>query len=169
MLAGRRKDNVATKRVKLCISHDVVGYERRLARLMEEMGPGERVYASAGQRDLHKAVREFRKRQIDAEIEEGPLQFYKDLEKRWTRCLMSESAQLEKFWLFDCDTTEESTRVRKEADSWKAAGHDPYAYPTKNGIHVIIKPFDLRRSISQASMKLIHKNPLMLVAYAADS
>lgn len=163
MLKGRHKDGVEKERTIVRVSHGVDQFDGALGTLVSALRPGERIYASAGERSMPAAIREFKRRQLDADYDDDPQRFYRALNERWVASLMQPASQLEKLWLFDCDTPEDLARVEAEL----AASYErepPYKYATKSGAHIVLQPFD-KSKLSDASRALIHTNPILLWAW----
>jgi hypothetical protein len=164
MLLGRNKDGCENKRTKLVVSQNSVEFREHLEDLCEVSTPGQRIYASLARRDLQKAIRLFKERQLQADYSETQ-HFYANLNKTWVSCLMNEQAatKKEKFWLIDCDTFDEfNDVVRLLGDNLSIyEGH----YKTKNGFHVIVKPFNLKMELPIELHALVNRNPMMLWGY----
>lgn len=143
-------------------SFDAHHFDQQLEGLLGMIRPGERIYASAGPRDIAKAIRLFKERQLAADYDPGPEAFYRDLEGRWLSCLMDPRAQARKIWLFDCDSPDETLQTRAELS---ALGLTLYEYETKSGSHFVVPAFDKSRLTDQ-TRALLHDNALMLWAYA---
>ncbi len=165
MLTSRHKDGHSKERKVFRISHDAEEYDSIIGKFTAMMNPGERIYASAASRDLAKAARRFKERQLNAEYDQDPLSFYRCIEARWTSCLMDTASAASKIWMFDADTDEQVELVKTHLLSrTQADGSSPYAYATKNGLHVILPAFNLQ-DIPPPCRELLHKDPLILVAY----
>jgi hypothetical protein len=76
---------------------------------------------------------------------------------------MDPTAQAEKYWLFDIDNEDDANLAEKELGV-VLNGQQAYFYKTKNGLHIMVSPFD-RMSVSQPLRKLIMMNPMILWAY----
>lgn len=96
-----------------------------------------RIYSSVNERDFCKVVREFKRRQLDADYEDD-YKFYTDIKNRFFSCFMTPASKLESNFLFDCDDQESYDkhieRIPKELVIFE--------YQTKNGFHIITKPFN---------------------------
>jgi hypothetical protein len=167
---GRNKDAVATQRTILRISHNADQFATTYMELVTMLRAGERIYATAGARDLAKAIRLFKERQIAADYDELPWQFYEHLQARWTSCLMDTRAQAQKVWLFDCDTPEETKLAEDEIALHYApqGGSWSYTYKTKSGTHILVGPFD-RSKLSERVRATLRENAIMLWAYASPN
>jgi hypothetical protein len=170
MLTARHKDGNETERKVFRIAHDETEYFRRLEQLEEMMRPGERIYASGCARDVAKAARIFRERQLASEYDEDPTAFYRGLENRWISCLMDPKARSEKLWMFDCDDEEDIAAVKAEVlDRGQELGiggiTDPrvHHYRTASGLHVLTPTFD-RTKIDGNVVALLHPDPLILLS-----
>ena len=125
---------------------------------------GERIYGSVGERSMPAAIREFKRKQLDADYDDDPERFYRGIEARWTSALMQPTSQAKKFWLFDCDDHDQFTMVEAELKAWYPSDGFSYAYSSKSGYHVVVTPFH-RSLTSDAARALIHENPIMLWAW----
>jgi hypothetical protein len=164
MLKSRHKDGVDQQRTILRHSYSRSEFRRQLEELMAEMGPNERIYASAGARDTSKAIRLFKERQLAADYDGDIMSFYGNLNARWTSCLMDVKSQAAKVWLFDCDSPDDL------AETICALGQHyhrelRHQYATKNGYHVIVEPFD-RTNLPERVRNLMQDNPIMLWAWS---
>ena len=164
MLKGRHKDGLTDERCILRVSHDATEFDRKMKDLVFSAQPGERIYASAGARNVAAAVRLFKQRQLDADYDEDCLAFYRSLNSRWCSCLSSPQAQQEKFWLFDCDAPSDEARVLVEYYEAVFIGSH-YAYASKSGRHVVVKPFD-KSKLRAGTRALLHENAIMLWGFA---
>lgn len=98
-----------------------------------------RIYSSANNRDIKKAVRKFKENQLDADYN-SVTDFYTDIKNRFISSLMSPSARKTKLFLIDVDDNKEAPIVefflRKNGiDILKE-------YKTVNGKHFITEPFN---------------------------
>lgn len=167
MLTGRHKDGVEHDRKLLRISYNDIEFQKQLGSLIEQLQPGERIYASAGRRDVNKAMRLFKERQLATDYDPQPLKFYQRLETAWFAALMSPNSQEKKVWLFDCDSQEDFVHVANDLDevSFKVPLCNMYDYPTKTGFHIVINPFN-KSLLTDRSRSMLHQNPYMLWVYA---
>ena len=173
MLAGRHKDGVKVQRKLFRIAHAEDSYQRRLDELLGLRAPGERIYASASPRDIKKASRIFRERQMTSEYDADPMDFYRNLEKRWVSTLMDPRSVCDdgRLWMLDADTPEEIEAalavVGPITALCEAQGRDAsgiYSYKTKNGLHVLIPPVD-RRELNTVAMLTLKADAMILLAY----
>lgn len=165
MLKSRNKDGVASQRTVLRTSYNTNQFETQMRSLVGIAAENERIYVSAGPRDIKRAIRLFKERQLASEYDNDPVAFYRELQTRWESCLMHPSAQEEKLWLFDCDDADQHATVCSELEKYYDRPMVPYAYNSKSGHHVITQPFD-RTRLSEPVRNLIHDNPIMLWAYS---
>jgi hypothetical protein len=167
MLVSRRKDGCEDNRVKRYQSTSVEEFDEILQKLMDKMQPGQRIYASACPRDAARAVRDFKQKQLDNSYADDPLDFYLNIESRWKTSLMQKWCEVKskKLFMFDCDTPEEELVVKLLLKEVYKEDYT-YSYYTKNGIHILTKPFDIGRTQYSAEAKrLLKTNALMLWAY----
>lgn len=101
--------------------------------------PTHRLYSSVNVRIMDKAIREFKRRQLDIDYEGDFIkgEFYSDIKNRFFSCLMNPLSRGESRFLIDCDTPEEyadALQIDKDLIL--------YEYPTRSGMHLITKPFN---------------------------
>lgn len=162
LLRGRPKDGLPTNCSILRVTNNVEQFDRRLAELSAMSKPGERIYGSAGARDMKAAVRLFKERQLAADYDGDPLAFYRSIESRWASCVQAVNAQLDRLWLFDCDTGEDRELVEQQIrDCYPIINRDPYWYATKSGHHCVVQPFD-KSKLNDAARAMIHDNAIIL-------
>lgn len=164
MLKGRYKDGLTRQRQIFRVSHSVREFDAAIDELRAIAREGERIYASAGARCMVRAIREFKRRQLDADYDANPRLFYERLWDRWVSCLMAPTSQEEMFWLFDCDSREEADMVMRELGELYHREMQPYCYPTKSGKHILVQPFN-RTKLRPEVAPLIHENPIILWGY----
>ncbi len=162
-LKGRNKDD-AGKRAITRVTHSVEQFARCLSELVGQARLGERIYGTAGARDMKKAIRFFKERQLAADYDDRPERFYERIEDRWASCLMSPSAQDEKMWLFDCDTHHEEEVVLYELEHFYNQPMTPYWYDSKSGRHCLVQPFN-RMPLNRVAQSCLHENALILWGY----
>ncbi|MBX9924838.1 MAG: hypothetical protein K2Y05_00635 [Hyphomicrobiaceae bacterium] len=163
LLRGRPKDGLPHNRAKPVFTPDPENFDAAIDALAKLALPGERIYATAGARDLDKAIRLFKERQLAADYDADPHDFYRHLDRRWETALMASTSQAEKLWLFDCDTPDDTAVVTDELARANLR-EPPYRYATKSGTHIIVQPFE-RSQLSDRAIGLLHTNPLMLWGY----
>jgi hypothetical protein len=171
MLTARHKDGHRDERKVFRVSHDEEQYSKHRQHLLDMLRPGERIYATAAARNVKRASRIFRERQLAAEYDQDPMAFYRDLQNRWISCLMNTTTRQHKLYLFDCDSTEDIELVRQdiaERTHELGIGNNIHTYRTKSGMHVLTPAFD-GRSLSEHTKKLLHADPLMLIAWSASA
>jgi hypothetical protein len=102
--------------------------------------PTHRIYASVNQRNTEKAIREFKRRQLQHDYD--PLnirhEFYYDIKNRFFSCLMSPMNKADYNLLIDCDSNKEY----RKALCTLMPNEILFDYATKNGRHIISKPFN---------------------------
>ena len=165
VLRARNKDGARELRTISRASFSAAEFDQQLGELVELMRPGERIYASAGSRDVPKAIRMFKERQLAAGYDADGEAFYRAIESRWLSCLMDPKCQAEKIWLFDCDSADDAARVRHELTGLEGLPESPYEYATKSGMHFVVPAFD-KSKLTDHTRALIHDNALMLWAFS---
>jgi hypothetical protein len=161
MLVGRNKDGVEKQRVINRVSHSSIDFNKLWTELSLISKPGERIYASVNARNVKKASRIFKIKQLDSEYDQDPLEFYRKLEARWISSLMNVTAREDKYLLFDCDTAEDKVAVEKEV---LPLVKDYYSYKTVNGLHYIVEPFN-RSKLTESAKKILKENAFLLLSY----
>ena len=164
LLRGRNKDRVVRQRAIARVSHSEEMFDRTIEDFVRIAKAGERIYASAGRRSMPAAIREFKRRQLDADYDNDPEKFYRSINDRWVASLMQPSSQSEKLWLFDCDDADTYADLARELDAHYSKDLVRYDYKTKSGRHVITKPFN-RTLLSDKVRATLHENPIMLWAF----
>jgi len=148
LLLHRNKDggegNVqrrATKKISTCPEEwDQIVEEFSV--IQEQSTTPYRIYASINERDLNKAIHEFKRRQLayDYGQTEADQKFYTNLNERFFSCIAAPGSRKETQFLFDCDNQQEYEQALEGIPSdcilWD--------YATKSGRHVITKPFNPR-------------------------
>lgn len=117
-----------------------------------------RIYSSVNSRDIRKSIHEFKRRQLEADF--GYMydlnSFYCDIKNRFFSCFMNPSCRAEDYFLIDCDSKEEYEHAELQL---RSSGLVVMQYPTKNGVHIITKPFNPN---DYGNMQ-IKKDALMLI------
>ena len=168
LLKGRHKDGVMDPRSITRVSHDPDQYRRKLSELIDISRPGERIYVTAGPRDVRRASFIFRQKQLEAEQMglTAFTYFYRSINARWASSLMKSEMKGCKVWLIDCDTPEQYHTAKRHFDP--ATGKGAFTvlrqYKTKNGHHFLVEPFN-RNLVCETLYPCIHQNALALVGY----
>lgn len=167
---GRNKDGGARRPSRAVAARNLPEFSAKLTQLIDDLLPGERVYASVDERLFGVATRLFKERVLTIDYSGAREQekFYFDLNKVWESCLGSPTARATKYFLFDLDSPEESALFDK---TWPGVSSSPGTptilddYPTKNGRHVVTTPFNpaLLPALLQSK---VQKNAMILWAYA---
>lgn len=164
LLASRLKDG-ADKIIRITsVSSSSNQFVSILNDMRKNKRESDRIYASLSQRDILKAARSFKHKLIEADYDQNPEDFYKNINNHWVSSLMINTSTLksDKLWMFDCDSQEEYMTICQELLTLSVPIH--YQYSTKNGVHVIVKPFN-RQLLSENSLKSLSDNSLMLWSY----
>lgn len=146
MLLHRNKDGAIGNAQRKSFNKIVNGVDEWM-RTVEEFKelkatqyPDHRIYASVNARDPRKAIREFKRRQLDHDYEapEKCFEFYMDVKNRMFSCFMNPCSRAESNFLVDCDSYDEYIEAKNTIDPRLVI----FDYPTKNGWHIITHPFD---------------------------
>lgn len=154
--------NVDRKSTKI-ITNGSEEFDFMVKALSACMDKEERVYATADARSIIKASKEFKRRQLDADYDQNPCDFYLDIWNRWISCLQNKDSRDGKSFLFDCDTQHEYDYFKSVVPS-DALIHE---YATKQGHHIISKPFNTM-SIRDDMRKHIKTNAMILCAFNGE-
>lgn len=174
LLMLRAKDGGSAKTdrkaVKKVVTTSPEEFEAELAALRSRWQPNERIYSTINARNIEKAIRIFRYRQLDVDYFATPdrQSFYLDLENRWISCLKDGKASNGSLFLFDIDgDNPQASNIHQELVTRKA-GFSTFVlvddYCTRNGRHVITEPFN-PSTISTSARDCLQKNSLMLWSY----
>lgn len=123
-----------------------------------------RIYACVNSRNIEKAIRQFKFDLLenDYQISECKHNFYYDIKNRFFHCLMKPSSKLESNFLIDLDNCCEQGlfTVEKELSKYTEI---LLRYQTKNGWHIITKPFNYTK-ITNKQIE-IKTDGLMLISW----
>lgn len=147
MLIRRNKDgeegNAQRKAIKR-ISRNSSEYKAIIRELYEFQKTSHqryRIYSSVNSRNMSKAIHEFKRRQL--EVDYGNLyeleSFYCDIKNRFFSCLMNPICRSTNNFLIDCDSKEEYEHAELQL---RNSGLVLMEYKTKNGMHIITRPFN---------------------------
>ena len=146
MLIKRNKDggegNAHRKAIK-AISRDSESWKsiiENFLNLQLTSHIGFRIYASVNSKRIEKAIHEFKRRQLESDYgNDKELDwFYIDVQNRFFSCLMNERAKESQNFLIDCDSEMEY----EDAITQIPENLILFDYATKNGRHLITKPFN---------------------------
>lgn len=123
-------------------------YLEELEKLVVECNESElplRIYGAVNERDVEKAIRQFKGEQLDADYfdTESKHSFYLDCKNRFLGSLMSPNSRVKgnASFLIDIDGDKDTIAgvlqlIPPEVEIIKQ-------YPTKNGWHIVVKPFNV--------------------------
>lgn len=124
-----------------------------------------RIYSCVNKRDIKKAIRNFKQEQLDADYydEESKYGFYFDIKNRWLSSLMKQNCRTETQFLIDVDKPELYS-IFKVINHLEEIGVEIIvSYETKNGYHIITKPFN--PNLFNSEFGEIKKDALLLLDY----
>lgn len=124
-----------------------------------------RIYATVNSCNIDKSIRLYKQRQLDRDYETLELRnkFYLDTKNQFISCLMDNSCRETKNFLFDLDDLSEY-EYNNVCETLKKQTEIIISYPTKNGYHVVTKPFYYAK-IDKELIKSTLGNSLMLIDY----
>ena len=124
-----------------------------------------RIYACVNNRDFNKAIRKFKYEQLDADYYDQVQKenFYLDVKNRFIGCLMQPAQRASSNFLFDIDNLE-GVDVLGEMLKTIPEEHIIKTYKTKNGWHMVTKPFNYTTCSLPSSVEL-KKDGLLLLSF----
>lgn len=158
-----------TKLQKIITTNKEEWYDA-LVKLLVEQSKSEapvRIYASCNERDFKKAVRVFKTEQLDHDyVGENLFQrFYLDIRNNFISCLTRPQQKKTSYFLFDVDNDGNRDVVGELlASLGDFQDNIVLQYPTKNGWHIITKPFNYNLITLPSSVEL-KTDGLMLLAW----
>lgn len=164
LLVSRNKDGGEKNRRITRISHNSTQFASIINDFKKIKKEPDRIYASLVPRNVLKAARDFKHKIIDADYQGDPETFYKNISNHWVSSLMIDTSisKEDKLWMFDCDSEDDYLETKAQLLQYNVPIH--YEYRTKNGFHVVVKPFD-RSKLTFAVRELLHDNSLILWCY----
>ena len=162
---GGKSDN-PDRVSKRKISSNRIEFESILEEFLEikNLSPKKqlRIYSSVNKRDFGKGMREFKRQQLEVDYydHESKCNFYLDIKNRFLSSIMKPSSRAETFFLIDCDDLTRKT-IGKAIDEVDAITDVVLHYRTKNGYHIITKPFN-PNDLPKLEIK---KDALLLLSY----
>lgn len=170
LLLQRHKEGGETNNTKIqkIVSRNPKEYLQGLEKLVEAMTSSDkplRVYASLNERDIEKAIRQFKYEQLESDYydQEQKENFYLDSRNRFVGALMQPQQRKTNMFLFDVDN-EEGRDVMGETLRILPPDVIIQQYPTKNGWHIITSPFNYT-TITLPKGCEFKKDGLILLAY----
>jgi hypothetical protein len=147
-LIDRSKNDDSKKSLKFLSNSVFCNFDQFMNELMQglriqdrEKNPDLRLYMSVNSRCFEKAVRDFKRRQIDVETHglDSQLGFYRACHRRFVSCLMVPANRDTRHFMLDVDTKE----IKPIVDELGSLGVSIIkCYETPNGYHVITEPFN---------------------------
>ncbi len=102
-----------------------------------------RIYSTVNKRNMDKAIRKFKELQLENDYQDKAqfYGFYKDIKNRWISSLMRPSSRLETQFIIDIDNEDKDYLKKIESEILE---HTELIkkYKTRNGYHLIVKPFN---------------------------
>ena len=127
-----------------------------------------RVYLSASPRDVRKAEMEFKQQMLSVDFAEGENKrfFYEHIDDKWISALMSTNPVKDSgLFILDVDDPEVPHDLLGDVLTWCATNSVEIVkqYRTKNGWHVVTKPFN--RSLYPFGFGGVRVDGLLLLSY----
>jgi hypothetical protein len=148
------------------VTHNVEQFKRSLFELLllqATISPDYRIYLSSAPRDVRRAEMEFKRTMLEVDFADGDGKkfFYQHIEDKWISALMSTNPEKGRgLFILDIDTPDNG-----DALIWCAANEVEVLkqYKTKNGWHMIVKPFN--RTLFPKDLGEVKDDGLLLLAY----
>lgn len=158
----------------LYITDGIEDFNNRMGKILSYMDYDQRVYVTASERSFRKSVHKFKQMMLDNELRrerdssDSQLRFFQKINSRVCSAFGKPSTEVEKRWLFDCDSEEDRELVSEELKTtYPNENPEPYWYKTKSGHHCVVKPFNRSLLVEEAN-NLIHENAQMIWAYYSE-
>lgn len=170
MRVRRNKDGAGNtggdRHSKKLITEGPEEFDEALEALLKGSQGDERIYATVDSRDWDKAIREFKRRQLEHDYGDDRSRhgFYRDGFNQVVSALQGSQARATSLFLFDCDSATEYEVLRSILYGIEAVAI-VHAYETKNGGHIITAPFEYPKYLNSELHHLLKKNAMMLWAY----
>jgi len=148
---------------KFFISRHSQEFEQYVKGEYKNLKDGFRIYSSLNKRNLEKAIRLFKEKQLKADyIEQLRNPFYTRIERYFVSSLMIPSSRDEKQYLIDLDDLgiENEIKTILQNNSVEII----FEYNTITGKHIIVKPFDVRL-IKTSDKVQLHKDGMILLGW----
>lgn len=166
-LLQRHKEGGETNnsKIKKIITHGDKEFREAVESLLKDFYDSEhklRIYSACNERDMKKAIRQFRFEQLDAESygQQQYEEFYLDIRNRFIGCLMQPGSAKGKRFMWDIDSNDDSEFLKElppEIDILKK-------YKTPQGWHIITEPFNYTK-MKLPEYASLQKDSLILLKY----
>ncbi len=150
-LIWRKKERAKVDRnlkIRKLISSDEEEFEKCLEQLLDLKEKYAelplRIYSTVNKRNMDKAIRKFKELQLENDYQDKAqfYGFYKDIKNRWISSLMRPSSRLETQFIIDIDNEDKDYLKKIESEILEHHTELIKKYKTKNGYHLIVKPFN---------------------------
>ena len=150
MLVSRRKDSAPNKTHALRLYRNEDEFEEimiEFAKIRVGLDYPARTYITVNKRDQRKGIRKFKMKMVEADYlnDDHAFEFFSNLQKRYTSCLMNIESRASSYFMVDIDIETEDERNQSLVDALEEL------YPltkvrwvteTPSGWHVIVDPFN---------------------------
>lgn len=149
MLCQRNKEGRKTNKTDRSSKRKISTNKEEFFKILEEFQEIKknskeslRIYSCVNKRNINKAIRNFKIEQLEVDYYdiESRNKFYFDIKNRWISSLMKQNCRDETFFLIDIDKKEDNFITNKRLEKLKI--EIIVSYQTKNGWHIITKPFN---------------------------
>ena len=170
MLTHRKKDGGTSNNPDRVAIKEISRNRKEFAEILDRFlkyqseHPEYRIYSCVNRRDINKGIREFKRQQLEADYYDTEMRngFYLDIRNRFFASLMKPSSRAETFFLIDADDLTKRT-IGKAIDEIEKITDVVLVYKTKNGYHIITKPFN--PNLLGDKFGEIKKDALLLLSY----
>lgn len=156
-------DRVARKR----LSNSIEEFDKIISEfeeLSKKSNESLRIYSSVNKRDINKGIRNFKRLQLEADYWDidSRNEFYLDIKNRWISSIMQPNCRENTNFLIDIDGDIDDY-MRIKLNLLNLSIDIIFEYPTKNGFHIITKPFN--PSLLTVERDHIKKDGMILLDY----
>lgn len=163
--------HINNSKLRSYISRNHDEWIRSLAKLLQEMEQYPeiplRIYQTLNKRNVEKGIKQFKYLMLDADFYDNDTRrwFYIDIRNRFISAIMKPSSKETSYFLWDCDTLDDTSlyNLRKEIE--KNGGTIVTEYPSKTGLHIISGPFN-HTKVAKPENISVNTDGMMLLTYS---
>lgn len=170
---GVMNANKGSKRwINKIITHDHDSWISAVRRLLELqyhiLNPDVRMYSCINDRKLDQGIKHFQHLQLDV-LPEQKLRFYTKINNTFCSALMKPEQKNSRYFLLDVDQDDKAVAPVEEVTLFicKNGIKTIANYPTKNGHHFIVEPFDMRLA-QNLQYVTVQKDGLLLLHWIKE-
>ena len=171
-LIHRKKDGGTNRKTRQSIKKVITTNSEEFFKTIEELKEIKdnddrnlRIYATINSRDIKKGIREFKQKILDNDYQcdKSMFDFYFDIKNRFIGSIMKPKCNIENNFLFDLDDCDHRSYIQM-IEILKKNTDVLLTYETKNGYHIITKPFNYTK-LDERFISNINKDALLLIDF----